>query len=225
MSGGVVLARRGELDRGVEDCREGFAIWRGSGVVFTTPEFAVTLAELLLMQGRNGEAQAVLDDLDDIVTGTDEAAELSEYQRLRGATARLWGTQLAPSGGSEKRSVPHESRGPGCSTPGHDWARGTAGGPRAAPRGGWTAPPNLRLLRRRAPRARSAEGSRTARSADGMTIRVQSDGSPSMSARLRWFVLRPVPSATVRSRWDRGSGGAGRPSARACPRAGWARRT
>jgi class 3 adenylate cyclase/tetratricopeptide (TPR) repeat protein len=99
MHRGAARAHLGELEEGIEDFREGRAIWRGSGVVFHAPEHAAELAGLLLMAGRVAEGHAVLEDVEGLVAGTDEAACLAECQRLRGmiavadgdvATAERW---------------------------------------------------------------------------------------------------------------------------------------
>jgi predicted ATPase len=81
---GLARARLGELDHGIDDCRRALDAWRGEDVVFTTPELAASLAELLVSAGRASEAAAVMDFIDTLVAGTDEAGELSECQRVRG---------------------------------------------------------------------------------------------------------------------------------------------
>ena len=49
------------------------------------------LADLLLMAGRVAEAGAVLDDVDLLVSGTDEAVVLAECQRVRAMIAQASG--------------------------------------------------------------------------------------------------------------------------------------
>jgi DNA-binding NtrC family response regulator/tetratricopeptide (TPR) repeat protein len=88
---GVARAQLGELEKGIEECREGLALWRGLGVVFHTPEWATQLADLLMTAGRVPEAVALLDEVDALVSGTDEQAGLAECQRLRGMLAAARG--------------------------------------------------------------------------------------------------------------------------------------
>lgn len=81
---GMALAHLGNLDQGIVDCRRALEVWGASGAVFTTVDYAANLADLLLRAGRIDEAAAPLDDVDRLVSGTDEAAYLAGYQRLRG---------------------------------------------------------------------------------------------------------------------------------------------
>jgi class 3 adenylate cyclase/tetratricopeptide (TPR) repeat protein len=80
---GVSRAYLGELEQGIEDCREGLVIWRGDGNVLSTPLLSKDLADLLLVAGRVAEAGVVLDDADEQVRGTDELKYLAECQRVR----------------------------------------------------------------------------------------------------------------------------------------------
>jgi tetratricopeptide (TPR) repeat protein len=84
---GRMRALRGELELGIRDYREGLELWRGSGVVFHTPELITVFAGLLLRGGRQDEARAVLDDVDRLGDGTDEASVRAECQRIRGRMA------------------------------------------------------------------------------------------------------------------------------------------
>lgn len=77
----------GDAAAGIEDCREALRLWSKSGVVQTTPNIAAILAELLVGIGHADHAGKVLDDVDALVEGTDEAAALAECQRVRGLTA------------------------------------------------------------------------------------------------------------------------------------------
>ena len=88
---GLARAYLGELGQGIEDCREGLVIWRGEGAVLGTPQMSKDLADLLLMAGRVAEAGAVLDDVDVLVSGTDEATNLAECQRVRAMIAQASG--------------------------------------------------------------------------------------------------------------------------------------
>lgn len=99
MRRGAARAHLGELEQGIEDFRDGRAIWRGSGVVFHSLGHATELAGLLLMAGRTAEAHALVEDVETLVAGTDEAAYLAECHRVRGmlavadgdvATAERW---------------------------------------------------------------------------------------------------------------------------------------
>lgn len=84
---GVSRAYLGELEQGIADCLEGLAIWRSIGVVFETPQISTGLVDLFLIAGRVAEAGAVLDDVDVLISGTDEAEQLVECQRARGMIA------------------------------------------------------------------------------------------------------------------------------------------
>src|SRR5262249_33871364 len=57
------------------------------GVVFHTPQRTCELCDLLLRAGRFDEASQVLDEVDALVFGTDEAAYLAECIRFRGQIA------------------------------------------------------------------------------------------------------------------------------------------
>jgi tetratricopeptide (TPR) repeat protein len=87
MRRGAARAHLGELEEGIEEYREGRAMWRGSGVVFHALGHATELAGLLLMAGRAAEADALLEDVETLVAGSDEAAYLAECQRLHGMIA------------------------------------------------------------------------------------------------------------------------------------------
>jgi class 3 adenylate cyclase/tetratricopeptide (TPR) repeat protein len=95
MRRGLARAYLGDLARGVEEFREGYALWRGPGAVFHVPEVASELCDVLLLDGRAADACAVLDDVDALVRGTDEAAALAECQRLRGMLALAGGESAA----------------------------------------------------------------------------------------------------------------------------------
>jgi class 3 adenylate cyclase/tetratricopeptide (TPR) repeat protein len=84
---GRARAALGNLSAGIADCREALMLWGKSGVVHTTPYIAADLADLLEQAGRSGEARSVLDEIDALVAGTDEAAVLAECQRVRGLIA------------------------------------------------------------------------------------------------------------------------------------------
>ena len=62
-------------------------IWRGQGVVFTTPELICRLCDLLVQAGRLDEASHLLDEADALVIDTDEARFLAECIRIRGQIA------------------------------------------------------------------------------------------------------------------------------------------
>ena len=70
---GLARSRLGELDAGIDDAREGMVLWRGQGVVFTTPERICWLCDLLVQAGRLDEASQLLDEVDALVIDTDEA--------------------------------------------------------------------------------------------------------------------------------------------------------
>ena len=84
---GLARSRLGELDAGIDDAREGLEIWRGQGVVFTTPELICQLCDLLVQTGRLDEASHLLDEADALVIDTDEARFLAECVRIRGQIA------------------------------------------------------------------------------------------------------------------------------------------
>ena len=84
---GLARSRLGELDAGIDDAREGLEIWRGQGVVFTTPELICRLCDLLVQTGRLDEASHLLDEADALVIDTDEARFLAECVRIRGQIA------------------------------------------------------------------------------------------------------------------------------------------
>ncbi len=81
------LLRLGEPDAAIADAREGVTIWRGSGVVFHTPERTANLCDILVEAGRIDEATQLLDGVDALVTGTDEASFSAECLRIRGQIA------------------------------------------------------------------------------------------------------------------------------------------
>jgi class 3 adenylate cyclase/tetratricopeptide (TPR) repeat protein len=84
---GLARSRLGELDAGIDDAREGMMIWRGKGLVFTTPELICRLCDLLVQAGRLDEASHLLDEADAPVINTDEACFLAECVRIRGQIA------------------------------------------------------------------------------------------------------------------------------------------
>jgi ATP/maltotriose-dependent transcriptional regulator MalT len=84
---GKARAGLGDASMGIEDCRQALALWGRSGVVHTTPNIAADLADLLVRTNRCEEARRVLDDVDALVAGTDEAAARAECQRVRGLIA------------------------------------------------------------------------------------------------------------------------------------------
>jgi tetratricopeptide (TPR) repeat protein len=84
---GLARSRLGELDSGIEDAREGMALWRGQGVVFKTQERICWLCDLLVQAGRLEEASQLLDEADGLVIDTDEACVLAECIRIRGRIA------------------------------------------------------------------------------------------------------------------------------------------
>jgi tetratricopeptide (TPR) repeat protein len=84
---GVARSRLGELDAGIDDAREGMVLWRGQGVVFTTPDRVCRLCDLLVQAGRLEEASHLLDEVDALVINTDEACFLAECIRIRGQIA------------------------------------------------------------------------------------------------------------------------------------------
>ena len=87
MRRGAARAFLGQLEDGIDDFREGRGIWRRSDVVFHSAEHASELAGLLLRAGRVAEARALMEDVDALVAGTDEAAWLAECERIRGMIA------------------------------------------------------------------------------------------------------------------------------------------
>ena len=84
---GLVRSRLGELHAGIDDAREGMLLWRGQGVVFTTPDRVCRLCDLLVQAGRLGEASHLLDEVDALVVNTDEVCFLAECIRIRGQIA------------------------------------------------------------------------------------------------------------------------------------------
>jgi hypothetical protein len=84
---GLARSRLGELDAGIDDAREEMVIWRGQGVVFTTPELICRLCDLLVRAGRVDEASHLLDEADALVIDTDNACVLAECIRIRGQIA------------------------------------------------------------------------------------------------------------------------------------------
>jgi tetratricopeptide (TPR) repeat protein len=84
---GLARFRMGELELAIADTREGMLIWRGPGVVFHTPERTISLCELLVHAGRFDEASQLIDDLDELVNGTDEGSFSAECLRVRGQIA------------------------------------------------------------------------------------------------------------------------------------------
>ena len=77
----------GKLDAGIDDVREGIAIWRSQGGVFDTPALMCGLCSLLVQAGRLDEASQLLDEADALVIDTDEASALAESSRIRGQIA------------------------------------------------------------------------------------------------------------------------------------------
>jgi ATP/maltotriose-dependent transcriptional regulator MalT len=59
--------------------------------VLATPQLSKDLADLLLMAGRVAEAGAVLDDVDVLLSGTDDASYLAECQHARAMMAQASG--------------------------------------------------------------------------------------------------------------------------------------
>ena len=86
-SRGFARSQLGELDAGIDDAREGMVLWRGQGVVLTTPELTCRLCDLLVQAGRLDEASHLLDEADALVVDTDEACFLAECIRIRGQIA------------------------------------------------------------------------------------------------------------------------------------------
>ncbi|MFS8056084.1 adenylate/guanylate cyclase domain-containing protein [Rhizobium sp. BR 317] len=84
---GYARSHLGELDGGIEDVRESMRLWRGQGVVFHTTEKACALCDLLMRAGRIEEASQILDDVNALAFGTDEASHQAECIRLRGQIA------------------------------------------------------------------------------------------------------------------------------------------
>jgi class 3 adenylate cyclase/tetratricopeptide (TPR) repeat protein len=84
---GRARAGLGDLPRAIEDCRDALTLWSKSGVVQSTPYIAAGLAEFLVRAGQSDQAREVLDRVDAVVAGTDEAAVLAECQRVRGLIA------------------------------------------------------------------------------------------------------------------------------------------
>jgi tetratricopeptide (TPR) repeat protein len=84
---GLARSRLGELNAGIDDAREGMMLWRGQGVVFTTPDRVCRLCDLLVQAGRLEEASHLLDEVDALVINTDEACFLAECIRIRGQIA------------------------------------------------------------------------------------------------------------------------------------------
>lgn len=88
---GHARSHLGDLHAGIDDVRESVVLWRGQGVVFHTPEKACELCDHLLRAGRIDEASQMLDDVDKLVSDTDEASYLAECIRLRGQIAAVRG--------------------------------------------------------------------------------------------------------------------------------------
>jgi predicted ATPase len=91
---GLARSGLGELNAGIDDAREGMVLWRGQGVVLTTPELICRLCDLLVQAGRLDEASQLLDEADALVIDTDEACFLAECVRIRGQIAAC-GNDLA----------------------------------------------------------------------------------------------------------------------------------
>lgn len=84
---GRARAGLGDVSGAIDDCRAALELWGKSGVVQSTPFIASNLAELLVAAGRSVDARKVLDDVDALVEGTDEAAALAECERVKGRIA------------------------------------------------------------------------------------------------------------------------------------------
>jgi tetratricopeptide (TPR) repeat protein len=88
---GIARSRMGELDAGILDLSEGVAIWRRQGVVFHLYDRTSRLCDSLVLADRLDEASRLLDDVDAIVTGTDESGFRAECLRIRGQIAACRG--------------------------------------------------------------------------------------------------------------------------------------
>lgn len=84
---GLARFRLGEIELAIADTREGMLIWRGPGVVFHTPERVANLCDLLVRSGQLDEASQLLDDVDALTNGTDEASFAAECIGIRGLIA------------------------------------------------------------------------------------------------------------------------------------------
>jgi hypothetical protein len=84
---GFARARSGELDAGINDVRDGVALWRGQGGLFHSTEMTTGLCNLLVLRGGFNEASRLLDEAEALVVGTDEACALAECIRVRGLIA------------------------------------------------------------------------------------------------------------------------------------------
>lgn len=95
MRRGFARARLGDVPTGIQEFRRGRAMWRDLGVVHHSAEHATELCDLLVEAAELSEAEALLDDVDELVGGTDEAACLAECQRIRGMIAAREGDALS----------------------------------------------------------------------------------------------------------------------------------
>jgi predicted ATPase len=77
----VVTLPLTQFNQGIEDLRQGYQIWRGQGVVFHTPERACALCDALISAGYSIEVEEVLNEIDQLVAGTDERSFEAECIR------------------------------------------------------------------------------------------------------------------------------------------------
>jgi len=82
---GRILSQLGEPGRGVEDMRQGYELWAGTGAVVTTPFYLTMRAEGLALDQRPDEGLALLEQALSIVKRTGERYYEAEILRLRGA--------------------------------------------------------------------------------------------------------------------------------------------
>jgi tetratricopeptide (TPR) repeat protein len=95
MRRGFARARLGDMPMGIQEFRRGRALWRDLRVVHHSAEHATELCDLLVETAELSEAEALLNDIDELVGGTDETACLAECQRIRGMIAARKGDALS----------------------------------------------------------------------------------------------------------------------------------
>lgn len=84
---GRILADLGEPEAGVEEMRQGYALWANSGAVVTTPFYLTLRAEGEMLCRRLDEAWALLEQALAVVTRTGERYYEAEIRRLLGRLA------------------------------------------------------------------------------------------------------------------------------------------
>lgn len=81
---GRLLAEQGQLDRGLEQMRQGHAMWAGTGAVVTLPFYLVLRAEGLMLAHRHEEALALMHEAHGLITRHGERYYEPEVRRVTG---------------------------------------------------------------------------------------------------------------------------------------------